>query len=125
MKEGLVASRAGFLVALPAILGHPVFAWAQERTWEGHWDMPIFWWPFVLVAGALILLVLLGWALLHLIPLVLAVVAAVLGIRWLTRTTETSRQRDPAVALLRERYARGEIGKDEFDAKMRDLGGSP
>jgi len=29
------------------------------------------------------------------------------------------------VALLRERYARGEIGKDEFDAKMRDLGGSP
>ena len=83
------------------------------------------WWPVSAAAAALLLLVLLGWALLHLIPLVLAVVAAVLGIRWLARTTETSRPRDPAIALLRERYARGEIGKDEFDAKMRDLVGSP
>jgi uncharacterized membrane protein len=24
--------------------------------------------------------------------------------------------------LVRERYARGEIGKDEFEAKKRDLG---
>jgi len=26
------------------------------------------------------------------------------------------------VEVLRERYARGEIGKDEFEAKKRDLG---
>jgi len=124
LQQGFFAIRAGFLVGPLILLAHPGIAGAQERTWEGRWEMPIFWWPFVFVVGALVLLILLGWALLHLIPLVLAVVAAVLGIRWLTRTTETSGQRDPAVALLRERYARGEIGKDEFDAKMRDLGGS-
>jgi len=123
--EGISAARAGSVAASLAILGDPVFAWAQEHTWEGRWEMPILWWPFVIVAGAFVLLILLGWVLLHLIPLVLAVVAAVLGIRWLTRPPDASRQRDPAVALLRERYARGEIGKDEFDAKMRDLGGSP
>jgi uncharacterized membrane protein len=36
----------------------------------------------------------------------------------------TARRSDAAVAILRERYARGEISKEEFDAKMRDLGGA-
>jgi len=121
----LTTAQAFRLVVPLTILGQPAFAWAQERTWEGRWEMPLLWWPFVLGAGTLVLLILLGWALLHLIPLVLAIVAAVFGIRWLTKTTDVSRPHDPAVALLRERYARGEIGKDEFDAKMRDLGGNP
>ena len=29
--------------------------------------------------------------------------------------------RDGAMAILRERYARGEIGKDQFDQMMKDL----
>jgi len=30
-------------------------------------------------------------------------------------------RRDTALEILRERYARGEIGKEEFDLKRRDL----
>lgn len=101
----------------------PTGAWAQEHTWEGRWEMHPLWWPLVVFAAALVLLVLLGWVLLQLLPLVLGIVGAVLGIRWLMRATDHSS--DPAVALLRERYARGEVGKEEFDAKMRDLKGAP
>jgi uncharacterized membrane protein len=73
---------------------------------------------------SLLLLILLSWALLNVAPLVLGIVAAVLGIRWLVRTTRGTGP-DPAVAILRERYARGEISRDEFDAKLRDLERSP
>jgi uncharacterized membrane protein len=30
---------------------------------------------------------------------------------------------DSALEILRQRYARGEINKDEFEAKKKDLGG--
>jgi putative membrane protein len=90
---------------------------------ERPWDMYPVWWPVGVVATALLLLVLFGWALLHLLPLALVVVASVLGIRWLTGATG-ARRSDSAVAILRERYARGEISKEEYEAKMRDLGGA-
>jgi len=90
---------------------------------ERPWDMYPVWWPVGVVATALLLLVLFGWALLHLLPLALVVVASVLGIRWLTGATG-ARRSDSAAAILRERYARGEISKEEFEAKMRDLGGA-
>jgi putative membrane protein len=98
-------------------------AWAQERAWEGQWELHPLWWPFLALAAAVVLLVLFGWALLNLAPAILGIVGAVLGIRWLMKATGTRRS-DPAVAILRERYARGEIGKEEFEAKMRDLGGT-
>ena len=37
---------------------------------------------------------------------------------------EARRALDPAISLLRERYARSEITKEEFDAKLRALGGA-
>ena len=98
--------------------------WASGPTLEGPWDIYPTWWPVGAVATALLLLVLFGWALLHLLPLALAIVASVLGIRWLIGATG-ARRSDSAVGILRERYARGEIGKEEFDAKLRDLGGPP
>lgn len=54
----------------------------------------------------------------------------VLGIRWLLRhmepgpTTTTGRPGDDgALALLRERFARGEIDATEFEERKRTLGG--
>jgi uncharacterized membrane protein len=68
-----------------------------------------------------VILVLILWALVSIAPIILAVVAAALGIRWLMRATARLQSYDAATALLRERYARGEIGKEEFDSRMRDL----
>jgi putative membrane protein len=97
--------------------------WTDVRGWEWQWqgDLQPLWW--VIGAGGLgILIVILTlWALVSLAPVVVALVGAALGIRWLARATRRSRP-DRAVQILRERYARGEIGKDEFDAKLRDLG---
>src|SRR5216684_6162270 len=115
--------RPPWSIAVLAILTLPALAWAQERTWEGHWEVHPLWWPFVILAAALILLVLFGWALLNLAPVILGIIGAVLGIRWLMRATDRSHSTDRAISVLRERYARGEVSKEEFDAKMRDLGG--
>jgi putative membrane protein len=48
------------------------------------------------------------------------IVGIVLGIRWLISQGKTS-QSDSALEILRQRYARGEINKEEFEAKKRDL----
>ena len=58
-----------------------------------------------------------------LIPLVFlgAVIAGVvLGIRWLVTQSGESRA-NSALDILRQRYARGEINKDEFEARKHDL----
>ena len=46
--------------------------------------------------------------------------AGVTGIRWFTNQTKQPRA-DSAMAILRERFARGEIEKDEFEAKKKEL----
>jgi uncharacterized membrane protein len=45
------------------------------------------------------------------------------GLRWLvSRARDPRRDRaDAALDILRERYARGEISREEFEAKKRDL----
>jgi putative membrane protein len=49
-----------------------------------------------------------------------AITGIVLGIRWLLGAGRPVAG-DRAMAVLRERYARGEISKEEFEAKRRDL----
>ena len=50
-----------------------------------------------------------------------AVIAGVvLGIRWLVRQSGESRS-DSALEILRQRYARGEINREEFEARRHDL----
>ena len=61
----------------------------------------------------------------HLLWWVLLIVAAVLVARWLfdgTRRLGRANEEDRALAVLKERYARGEIDKAEFDVRKRDIG---
>jgi putative membrane protein len=66
----------------------------------------------------IILLILAQW----LIPIVLIV----LGIRWVLRWNENHRAAnppiDPALAVLRDRFARGEIDAAEYEERRRTLG---
>jgi len=48
------------------------------------------------------------------------ITALVVGTRWLTRVAGGGR-RDRALEILRERYTRGEIDRQEFEARRRDL----
>ena len=52
----------------------------------------------------------------------LVITSFVLGIRWLARQGREERP-ERALGILRERYARGEINKEEFEARRRDLDG--
>ena len=49
-----------------------------------------------------------------------AIFAGVTGIRWFISQTKQPRA-DSAMEILRERFARGEIEKDEFEAKKKEL----
>ena len=62
-------------------------------------------WPMMLIAVLFWLLVL-G--------------TAVAGLWWLIRR-HRSNPRDPALEALRERYARGELTREEFETRRRDL----
>ncbi len=56
---------------------------------------------------------------------VLIIVLIVLLIRWLLSSNHLKAtgapQADSALEILRQRYVRGEINKEEFDAKKKDL----
>lgn len=68
------------------------------------------------MAGMMIVSWLLG---LGLVVLLLVGVAA--AIRWLWRSPGAAATEDRALAILRERYARGEINREEFESRLRDL----
>jgi putative membrane protein len=102
----VVTSLVMALVPAPAV--------AQEQPWEWGWGMHPGWWMWGAGGLVMMLMMLLFWG--------LVIAGAVLGIRWLVRQGRDERS-DRALDVLRERYARGEIDKDEFDAKRRDLGG--
>jgi putative membrane protein len=69
--------------------------------------MDMMWWmPGMMLIGAFVWL------------LILAVIG--LAIWWFVRELRPTR-RDQALELLRERYARGEIDREEFESRRRDL----
>jgi putative membrane protein len=47
-------------------------------------------------------------------------VAIGVGVWWLIRQAPPARH-DPALEALRERYARGEIDREEYETRRRDL----
>jgi putative membrane protein len=88
----------------------PGLALAQERSYEWGWGMHRMWWG---ASGfGMMFMMVLFWA--------LVIVGIVLAIRWLLGQGRESRS-DSALEILRQRYARGEINKEEFEAKKKDL----
>lgn len=88
----------------------PIMAFAQERPYDWGWGMhPMMWgaWGF-----GMMLMMILFWG--------LVIVGIVMGIRWLMREGQ-ERRSDSALEILRQRYARGDINKEEFETKKRDL----
>ena len=63
----------------------------------------------------------LGTMLLMLVFWGLVVVGIMFAIRWAVGVGQARATPDSALTILRERYARGEIDHDEFEAKKRDL----
>ena len=53
---------------------------------------------------------------------ILIIVGIVAFVRWIGRT-DSPRQNQGALEIIQERYARGEIDQQEFQKKMRELGG--
>ena len=90
--------------------GWSAIPWAQPGSYDWGWGgHPMMWgaWGF----GMMIMMILF-WALI--------IVAAVVGIRWLMGQGKDPRP-DSALEILRQRYARGEINKEEFEARRKDL----
>ncbi len=89
-------------------VGAPMTAWAQERPYE-YWGMHYMWGPWGI---GMMLMMLVFWG--------LVIVALVLGVRWLISQGREPRS-DSALEALRQRYAKGEISNEKFEAMKRDL----
>ena len=84
-----------------------------QAPYEWGWRMHPMWgwgWGFGMMG-----MMLLFWG--------VVIFAGVTGIRWFVNQTKQSKQPrgDSAMEILRERFARGEIEKDEFEAKKKEL----
>jgi putative membrane protein len=100
------------LVALLAWLG-PSSAVAQERPYDWGGGMHPMWGIWGMWGIGMMLMMLVFWG--------LVIAGIVLGIRWLVTQGKEARPTDTALDVLRQRYARGDISKEEFEAKKRDL----
>ncbi len=97
------------IVAAPSV---PAVAWAQERPWEA-WGMHPMWGIWGMWGIGMMLFAFVFWG--------LVIAGLVIGLRWLLKVERGARP-DAALDVLRQRYARGEISKQEFEEKKRDLG---
>ncbi len=62
-----------------------------------------------------------GFGILGLIFLILVIIGLVLLIRYLWESSGAKREQESALEILKKRYARGEISKEEFEEKKKDL----
>jgi putative membrane protein len=105
-SSAAAAALAGTLMVPSAVL-------AQSRAWE--WDGSMHPMMFMWGAGGLVMM------LMMLVFGGLVIAGLVVGLRWLIGQGRPV-GRDQALEILRQRYARGEIDKQDFDARRRDLG---
>jgi putative membrane protein len=66
-----------------------------------------------------------GFGMLSMVGLwILVIVGLVLVVKWVGSASDRSGPvRESALEVLKKRYAKGEIGREEFDQKKRDLEG--
>jgi putative membrane protein len=116
-KEGVMDKRwalplgiAGVVILIamvvPGVLGS-IYGWGDGFPWMMGWGFGWMWFMpvFMIVFWGLVI-----WA----------VVALVQGISRSGSAGGASRE-DSALEILKRRYARGEIGKEEYEEKKRDL----
>ena len=119
MTPTRIRSRVFSIAAMSSGLawpGLPTAAWAQQQysqfhgphMWEGGWHGWIF--------GPIMMIVFIA----------VAVVVVVLLVRWLGGSGHGAVSHAPsgkaALEILKERFARGEIDKEEFEERRRVLG---
>lgn len=103
--------RIAFYFAAPiAFLLETAPGMAQERPYDWGWGMHPLWWGWGL---GMMVMMLLFWG--------LVIVGLVVLIRWVIGQSKEGRS-DSAVEILRQRYARGEINKEQFESMKRELG---
>lgn len=102
----------GCLIFFLPLTGRALAQWRDYGRWDwGPWTM--HWW-------------MIGWmgSILMVVFWVLVIVAIVYFIRWLVSSPRRSlgpQAQDSAMEILRNRYARGDISKEEFEQKKKDL----
>lgn len=113
-KIRLSAVRTSVLIASALCSSTEALA---QRGQYGDWHMG----PDMMGGGAL------GWfgGIIMLVFWVLVLVGLVFLIKWLIQATrgekEIRQDGSRALEILKERYARGEIQKDEYEAKKKDI----
>ena len=101
-------SIAVYVGSVLSVVGIPMAAWAQQRPYE-CWGMHYMWGPWGI---GMMVMMLVFWG--------LVIVALVLGIRWLITQGREPRA-DSLLEILKKRYARGEIDKEEYETKKREI----
>jgi putative membrane protein len=84
-----------------------------QRPYEWEWGTHPIWWMWGAWGIGMMLIMLLFWS--------TVIMGLVVGIRWVLRQGREQQRSDSALETLRQRYARGEMNKEEFEAKKRDL----
>ncbi len=62
-----------------------------------------------------------GWWILGLVFWILVIIGLILLIKYLWEGGAAKREPESALEILKKRYARGEISKEEFEEKKKDL----
>ncbi len=100
-------------ITVAVLLIATVPALAQAQDWE-RWHMHPMWGIWNLWGFAMMAMMLVFWG--------VVIAGTVFGIRWMLSGGRRPTREDTALEILRQRYARGEIDREEFEAKKRDLG---
>ncbi len=111
LSIGTTFSLGSLFFFLP-LTGRALAQWRDYRGWD--WGPGTMHWWMIGWMGPIFMVVFLG----------LVIVAIAYFIRWLASSPRRShgpQAQDSAMEILRNRYARGDISKEEFEQKKKDL----